>query len=119
MARYDFTIKHITGQYFNDQHKQIVLSKGMRHDTHTTRTRHAPSHTHTRHDQRHDPLMTDRWPPDLNGFNSGIMALRCSEWNLGLFRRIWDSKRYINDVWAEQRGLIAYYNSDPDVPHPS
>ncbi|ELR16001.1 galactosyl transferase GMA12/MNN10 family protein [Acanthamoeba castellanii str. Neff] len=79
VARYEFTIKHITGQYFNDQHKQIVLSK------------------------------------DLNGFNSGIMALRCSAWNLALFRRIWDSKQYINDVWAEQRGLIAFYNSDSDV----
>jgi hypothetical protein len=45
------------------------------------------------------------------------MALRCSGWNLDLFLRIWGSEQFINSR-DEQRGLIAFYNSDSD-PSPS
>ncbi|ELR19556.1 galactosyl transferase GMA12/MNN10 family protein [Acanthamoeba castellanii str. Neff] len=52
---------------------------------------------------------------DAHGWNSGIVVLRVSEWNLALFRRIWASEQYIDDVWAEQRALHHFYNTEADV----
>jgi hypothetical protein len=43
------------------------------------------------------------------------MALRCTEWNRALWRRVWKAEQYISDPWAEQRALIEFYKAEPEV----
>ncbi len=104
VTRFDFTIEHIVGEHLHDLDKHIIITRGET----------PPLLIHC---NRHDllSLTTFAVMPDLSGLNSGVMALRCTEWNRALWRRVWKAEQYIKDPWAEQRALIEFYKAEPEV----
>jgi len=47
------------------------------------------------------------------------MAMRCSEWNRDLWRRIWAAADQFRDhPWAEQKALHSLLDAEPQVHHP-
>lgn len=47
------------------------------------------------------------------------MAMRCSEWNRDLWRRIWAAAdQYRDHPWAEQKALHSLLDAEPQVHRP-
>jgi hypothetical protein len=106
--RYDMTIEDIAGEELNNPAKDIFITKGP------FRSRFIFINDLLKH-YFSFILFFYVVVSDAHGWNSGIVVLRVSEWNLALFRRIWASEQYIDDVWAEQRALHHFYNTEADV----